>query len=105
MRKLFLALGLVMFFSVSSAFGDFISDIGFPYKGFIYSALNISTSDRTNVQVDLQTPDRFQFTYQGKKYKAELYRYGAIYLEREGKNPLLISFDVKEFRLNGRYVF
>lgn len=105
MRRVILATAILMGLAVSSSFGLFISDIGFPFKGFVYSAIGISKEDRTNITVDLQTTDRFNITYKGKKYKAQLFPYGSIYLEREGQNSLLISFDVKEFRMHGRFPF
>ncbi|MGC8764907.1 MAG: hypothetical protein ACP5QT_03390 [Brevinematia bacterium] len=87
----------------SGAFSLEMKDIGFPFKKFVYDAVGIKYSDIQNVTVKKETPKIYEFTYQGKSYRAEVFVYGAIYLEREGQNPLLISFDIREFRFGGRF--
>jgi hypothetical protein len=101
-RKLIVT-GLFMFFAFSLNYGMEVKDFGFPFKGLVYHAIKILNSDLGNVTVTLETKDKYELTYQGKKYKAQLFSHGAIYLEREGQNPLLISFDVNEFRYNGKF--
>ena len=103
MKKLLVLVIFLVFLCAAPGFSFYIADIGFPFKAFIYSALNITLAERSNITISLQTVDRLNFTYQGKAYKASLFKYGAIYLEREGQNPLFISFDVKEYRMGGRY--
>ena len=95
---------LVMSLGVSSkAFSLEWKEIGFPFKGFVYNTIGAKTwSDISNVNVKKDTAKIFEFTYQGKSYRAELYVYGAIYLEREGQNPLLLSFDIRDYRYGSR---
>ncbi len=100
-RTLFIVILFSFIFSLS--YGFQMPDIGFPFKAFIYQTLQISISEISNITVTKETPTIYEFSYQGKKYKAQLFVYGAIYFEREGQNPLLISFDIREFRLNGRF--
>lgn len=92
-----------VFIGISASYSFTMPDIGFPLKGLIYESLNIPNADLTNLVVSKDTHDTFEFTYQTKKYKALLFPYGAIYMEREGRNPVLLSFDVNEFRLNGHF--
>jgi hypothetical protein len=101
--RLVLLVGLFLFcFSLFSFSLEIINPV-FPFKAFVYKSVHVQTAaDRAGVTVSKETPYIYEFTYQGKKYKAELFVYGAIYLEREGQNPLLISFDIRDFRLYGR---
>jgi hypothetical protein len=100
-RTLFIVILFSLIFSISN--GMEIPNIGFPFKAFIYQTLQIPMSGVSNITVTKETPTIYEFTYQGKKYRAQLYVYGAIYFEREGQNPLLLCFDIREFRLNGKF--
>jgi hypothetical protein len=86
----------------SLAYSFEIRDGGFPLKGLVFDALRMPQEERKNVSITKDTAKILEFTYQGKKYRAEVFVYGAIYLEREGQNPLLISFDIRDYRFIGR---
>lgn len=105
MKRILAAVFMLLLFTAVNGFTLLITETGFPYKGFVYESLKIPPTEWKNVQVDKHTYFDYHITYNGKKYKATLFKHGAIYLEREGQNPVLISFDVREFRWNGRTRF
>lgn len=84
------------------AFALETQDIGFPFKGFIYQSMGIKQAEVSNITTTKETTFIWEFTYQGKKYRAELFTYGAIYFQREGQNPLLLSFDIRDYRFNSQ---
>lgn len=101
--KLLSGIFLLLMLFVVKGFSVDVPDVGFPFKMFAYQAARVPLNEFSKVTVLTNTPSVIQFTYNGKAYKANLMTYGAIYFEREGQNPLLISFDVAEFRMNGKF--
>lgn len=99
-RTVMLALVLVVA-AVSLTFGvTIIDNYGFPYKGLVmgtktFQGMNLNRDDFVTVKNSLYT---WEFTVQGKKYKADLLSFGAIYMTREGQNPVVISFNTTDFR-------
>ncbi len=98
----FLAYFLTLLMVFSGVFSLELKDIGFPFKRFVYEAVGIKYGDISNVTVKKENSKIYEFSFQGKSYRAEVFVYGAIYLEREGQNPLLLSFDIRDFRFGGR---
>ncbi|MGA2141844.1 MAG: hypothetical protein ABSG94_05410 [Brevinematales bacterium] len=96
---------LIFMFVQSIGFGFSYKEPIFPYKAFVWQGARIPASDLQNVTITKETPYVIEFTYQGKKYKATLFVYGAIYLERPDSLPLLISFDIKEYKLDAKFMF
>lgn len=88
----------------ASLFSLEFKNLGFPFKRMVYDALRLSGDEIKNVTIKKDTAKIFEFTYQGKSYRAEVFVYGAIYLEREGQNPLLLSFDIREYRFGSRFI-
>jgi hypothetical protein len=73
---------------------------GFPYKGIVmgtktFKGMDLNTDDFKTVK---NTYFSWEFTVKGKKYKADLLSFGAIYMTREGQNPVVLSFDLDNFR-------
>jgi hypothetical protein len=101
--RLWITLLTGLFLFVSLSFSMDIRLPKFPFKAFVFENVGIQSSDVAGLTIAKDTKDTFEFTFNAKKYKASLYAYGAIYLEREGLNPLLISFNVRDFRLDGHF--
>ncbi len=101
--KFFYILSLVLFLS-ANLFSLEFKDLGFPFKRMVYESLKIRGDEVKNVTIKKETAKILEFTYQGKSYRAEVFVYGAIYLEREGQNPLLLSFDIREYRFGSRFL-
>lgn len=94
----------ILFILSSNLYSLEFKDLGFPFKRMVYDALRIKGDEIKNVTVKKDTAKILEFTYQGKSYRAEVFVYGAIYLEREGQNPLLLSFDIREYRFGSRFI-
>jgi hypothetical protein len=101
--KLWITIFLGLFLFIGTAFSMEIRLPKFPFKAFVYENIGVKSSEEAGITISKDDKSTYEFTYSGKKYKANLYAYGAIYLEREGLNPLLISFDVRDFRLDGHF--
>lgn len=99
-------LSLLFFMSVqTTGFSYTISDVVFPYKAFVWHGARIPTSDLQNVTITKETTYILEFTYQSRKYKATLFPFGAIYLERAPEMPLLITFDIEDYKLDAKFLF
>lgn len=94
---------LTAFFLVGSfvlSFGLYIKDSnGFPYKGIVirtktFQAMDVTVSDFQTVKDGYFS---WEFTVKGKKYKADLLSFGAIYMTREGQNPVILTFDLDDY--------
>ncbi len=96
---------ILFIFMQSLSFGFSYREVVFPFKGFVWQGARISQAELPNVTITKETPYILEFTYQGKKYKATLFTFGAIYLERQDQLPLLITFDVKEYKLDAKFLF
>lgn len=101
--KLFSGLFLFLMLVFVKGFSIDVPDVGFPFKLFAFQAARVPLNEFSKVTVTKNTASIIEFSYGGKAYKGNLMTYGAIYLEREGMNPLLVSFDVREFRMNGNF--
>ncbi len=106
MRIRTIAVSLLIFLSVYSAgFSFHFADVVFPFKGFAYHGAGIPLADVQNVIVTKETPYVLEFTYQGGNYKATLFTFGAVYLERPNKqNPILITFDMADYKLDAKFL-
>lgn len=102
MRFKFFVVSSLIFFCIGLSYPLEYKDVGFPFKAIVYKSLGITYTESKQVNITKDTAKIFEFTYGGKKYRAEAYVYGAIYVEREGENPLLLSFDIRDFRFSGR---
>ncbi|MCX7882008.1 MAG: hypothetical protein N2314_02170 [Brevinematales bacterium] len=78
---------------------------GFPYMGILYQHLRVPVEERKNIQIVSNSYYNVVFQWKGKTYKARLLVFGAIYLEKEGEMPWLLSFDIKQFRSDGSFPF
>jgi len=97
---------LVGLMVASSLYGvEVILPSGFPYMGILYQHLRIPRQEQKNVQIVSNDYYHVVFQWQGKTYKARLLVFGAIYLEKEGEMPWLLSFDIKQFRADGSFPF
>ncbi|URA09708.1 hypothetical protein [Thermospira aquatica] len=105
MKQWIMAL-LVSLFLVAPLFSvEVIYPSGFPYMGILYHHLKIPFEERKNIQIVSNDYYNVVFQWKGKTYKARLFVFGAIYLEKEGEMPWLLSFDVKQFRSDGSFPF
>ena len=86
-----------------SAMGFTVPDIGFPFKNFVYQGARVPAAEIKDIEVLTNTPYYYAFNFKGTNYQAELFVYGAIYLKRQHQNPMLLSFDIREYRLDGRF--
>lgn len=84
---------------------EIIMPSGFPYMGILYQHLRVSPEEKKNIQIISNDYYNVVFKWQGKTYKARLFIFGAIYLEKEGEMPWLLSFDIKQFRSEGHFPF
>lgn len=78
---------------------------GFPYIGILYQHLRVPPEERKNIEIVSNSYYNLVFKWKGKTYKARLFIFGAIYLEKEGEMPWLLSFDIKQFRSDGSFPF
>lgn len=98
MTKILLLTAVIFFFTVSMGFSFYTTDTGFPYKALVYRVIGVTEEEQPAVKVSVETANHLNFIYNGKGYQAQLFRFGAIYLIREGQNPLWIPFDVTKYR-------
>ena len=98
--KIAVITALILAVAVVSSFAFIIKDEkGFPYKGIVirtkyFMNLGVKPED---FQTTKSTYFTWEFTVQGKKYKADLLSFGAIYLTSEGMNPRVLTFDLEDF--------
>jgi len=102
-KKLFFS-GVILFTTANLLSSLIITEPSFPFRAFIYKALKVPPEEVKNITVIKDEPYYFECSYQGKNYKAILMSIGAIYMYREGQNPLLISFDVREYKQDFRFL-
>ncbi len=102
-RMIIISTFLLMFIS-GLGFSVKITEVVFPFKAFVYQGARVAPSDVAGITITKETYNRLEFTYLGKSYKASLMSCGAIYLERQDQNPLLISFDVRDYRLDSLFL-
>jgi hypothetical protein len=80
-------------------------EVVFPFRAFVYHAAGVDPHDTKNVTITKETAYTLEFTYQGGNYKATLFTFGAIYLERPNKqNPILITFDMDDYKLDAKFL-
>jgi|GEM_PF-2376051 hypothetical protein len=103
--KRFLSLVLLVMMVVPFFGVEVILPQGFPYKGILYQHLRMTEEDKKSIQVISNDYYYYVFQWKGKTYKARLLIFGAIYLEKEGEMPWLLSFDIKQFRSDGAFLF
>lgn len=102
MKKTALVAAVLLFCS-GLVFGlEVLKLYSFPYKALVLKAktfrqMNVNTGDITTT---VDTMDKWEFTYKGKKYKCDLLPIGAIYLQIEGENSRVITFDIDAYRYN-----
>ncbi|MFN3659868.1 MAG: hypothetical protein ACK4TN_01365 [Brevinematales bacterium] len=97
---------MVSFLIAGKLFGvEVILPSGFPYMGILYQHLKVPREERKNIQIVSNDYYNVVFQWKGKTYKARLLVFGAIYLEKEGEMPWLLSFDIKQFRSDGAFPF
>lgn len=98
--KIVLLTALFILGSFVMSFGIYISDSnGFPYKGIVirtktFQSMDLNVSDFQTVKDSYFS---WEFTVKGKKYKADLLSFGAIYMTREGQNPVVLTFDLEDY--------
>jgi|GEM_PF-1885543 hypothetical protein len=95
---------LLFMFVQSISFGFSYREVVFPFKAFVWQGAKIPPSELQNVTITKETPYVLEFSYQSKKYRASLFVFGAIYLERPDQMPLLISFDIQDYKLDARFL-
>lgn len=94
LTALFIAVSVVL------SFGIIIKDDnGFPYKGIVIRTKTFQNIGAVpeDFQTTKSTYFTWEFTVKGKKYKADLLSFGAIYMTREGQNPVVITFDLEDY--------
>ncbi len=105
MKRWIVAFVVSLFLVVPMFSLEIILPSGFPYMGILYQHLRIPFEERKNIQIISNDYYNVVFQWKGKTYKARLLVFGAIYLEKEGEMPWLLSFDVKQFRAEGSFPF
>jgi hypothetical protein len=99
MKRSFWILSVLFIFGFTvNSFSVIVTEPRFPYKGFIYTTLGVPAQEYKNVEILEETHMKIRLRYDGREYQGQLFTYGAIFITTEGRNPILISLDIKQLR-------